>query len=573
MSFFQRCLGIGTFVMLLSTIHGHCQSKELQIQQFYANLETKPDSIFILADSLWQHTDSSKYPLFMAELHEIIGTLLFQRGVHDQALLHLLWAKSFWEKTANDKKKAQTLISLGEVYYYIKKTHLAEEAYNEALGIFRKIKSPQGIGSALNHLGHLAEKQGLLIKAIQLQEQALQEFDRIGDSQGKAQALEGLGSIYEDEENYEQAGKYFLQAFSLNEQRGDLYATLSNLNNVGDSYRKMGKLKEAAYYTTRAMQRADSLGADYQKSSALRDLAKVYFELGDYKSAYQYLEQHRKTYTSIYQIESNLQVNMLQALYASSKKDRLIQSLRRNQEVNRLLALTSIFVILLAGTIIYLFVNRQRIKLVKQQNVLQRDLDQREKEQLLNKVELENARLSEQKLLSELEVNKLTEKILNQELNQKSKELTTHTLQIIRKTKVLAELRDKLKGVHGGLPAGAPKKTVKEILSKLEINLVQEKEWSLFQKVFEEVHDGFFQELSKKHGSLSGSEMRLCALIKLNLNPRDIAASLGISEDSLRIARYRLKKRLGLPATEKLSIYLRNFGGEKIQLNHSISDV
>jgi DNA-binding CsgD family transcriptional regulator len=136
----------------------------------------------------------------------------------------------------------------------------------------------------------------------------------------------------------------------------------------------------------------------------------------------------------------------------------------------------------------------------------------------------------------------------------------------------LADLRDKLKVVYTNLPASPSKKTVKEILSKLEVNLIQEKEWGLFTKVFEEVHDGFFQELSEKHGTLSASELRLCALIKLNLISRDIATSLGISDDSLRIARYRLKKRLGLSSTEKLSVYLRSLNSGRLLLNHSISE-
>lgn len=534
-------------------------------------MEERPDSVFQVADSLARAVDSTKYPLYMAQLHEIIAALLFQRGVHDQALSHLLGSKLYWERTGNEHKKAWTLISLGEVYYYLKKPELAQEVYEEAAEIFTQLNVAQGIGSALNHLGHLAEKQGDFQKAIALQESALSAFNEIGDKQGKAQALEGLGSIYEDEENYALAEAYFLEAFQLNEQRGDKYATLSNLNNLGDVYRKMGKLESAAMYTRQAVDRADSLDAHYQKSSALRDLAKVHFEAGDYKSAYLYLEMHRKEYRSIYQNESNLQVNMLQALYASSKKDRLIQKLEKRQEINRIITISVLFILLLIAVIVYILVSKQRSKLVSQKIALQRDLDQHEKEQIISNIELENARLSEQKLMAELELNKLSEKILNQELNQKTKELTSHTLQIIRKTKFMAELRDKLKLVHTGLPAGQPKKTVKEMLSKLEGNLVQEKEWSLFRKVFEEVHDGYFQVLFEKHGTLSASEMRLCALIKLNLSSRDIAISLGISDDSLRIARYRLKKRLGLQPGEKLATYLRMIGPANSNLMANIS--
>ncbi|ULT24615.1 hypothetical protein KUH03_37720 [Sphingobacterium sp. E70] len=50
--------------------------------------------------------------------------------------------------------------------------------------------------------------------------------------------------------------------------------------------------------------------------------------------------------------------------------------------------------------------------------------------------------------------------------------------------------------------------------------------------------------------------MRLIALLKINLNNTDIAILLGISQDSLRVARHRLRKKLKLEQGEDLAGYL-----------------
>jgi hypothetical protein len=48
------------------------------------------------------------------------------------------------------------------------------------------------------------------------------------------------------------------------------------------------------------------------------------------------------------------------------------------------------------------------------------------------------------------------------------------------------------------------------------------------------------------------------ALLKMNLASGDIATLLGISMDSLRVVRYRLRKKLNLPQGESLSVFIQS---------------
>ena len=85
-----------------------------------------------------------------------------------------------------------------------------------------------------------------------------------------------------------------------------------------------------------------------------------------------------------------------------------------------------------------------------------------------------------------------------------------------------------------------------------------EKDWDLFKLYFEEVNKNFFKTLQKNCGQLTTGEQKLAALVKLNLSVKEAAAVLNISPDSLRKARYRLRRKLGLFDRENLADYLNN---------------
>jgi hypothetical protein len=142
------------------------------------------------------------------------------------------------------------------------------------------------------------------------------------------------------------------------------------------------------------------------------------------------------------------------------------------------------------------------------------------------------------------------------DLELKSKELTSHTLHLIQKNQLLEELKSKL-GEMIKDDKRDQRKELKQLINLITFNNNQEKNWDDFRIVFERVHDNFFERLKKHSRALTASELRLVALLKMNLSSSDIATMLGISQDSLRISRYRLRKKLNLEEGENLSAFLQ----------------
>ena len=73
--------------------------------------------------------------------------------------------------------------------------------------------------------------------------------------------------------------------------------------------------------------------------------------------------------------------------------------------------------------------------------------------------------------------------------------------------------------------------------------ILTEENWLEFKGLFEKVFPNFFSDLSQYYDDLNPAEVRLLALQRLELPTKDMANMLGISTDSIKKARYRLRKK------------------------------
>jgi FixJ family two-component response regulator len=83
-----------------------------------------------------------------------------------------------------------------------------------------------------------------------------------------------------------------------------------------------------------------------------------------------------------------------------------------------------------------------------------------------------------------------------------------------------------------------------------------DKDWENFKIHFEQVHNNFFDHLKSKFPDLNSNDLKLCALLKLNLDTKQIATVMDISPESVKVARSRLRKKLQLEQSENLSSFI-----------------
>ena len=139
----------------------------------------------------------------------------------------------------------------------------------------------------------------------------------------------------------------------------------------------------------------------------------------------------------------------------------------------------------------------------------------------------------------------------------KKRELTSAALRLAQMSEMNNKLLEDLNSLlpylnnHG-------REIVKGFLDKYKINTL-DISWKEFEMRFENVYEEFYKDLAIKHADLTPNEKKLCALLRMGLNSKEIAALTFQDAKSVDMARYRLRKKFELPTNENLSDYLMGF--------------
>ena len=71
-------------------------------------------------------------------------------------------------------------------------------------------------------------------------------------------------------------------------------------------------------------------------------------------------------------------------------------------------------------------------------------------------------------------------------------------------------------------------------------------QWEEFFWYFSQIYSQFYEKLEQEFPNLTLSEKRLCALLKMNMTTKDMAAITNLNFKSIEVARTRLRKKLNL---------------------------
>ena len=147
---------------------------------------------------------------------------------------------------------------------------------------------------------------------------------------------------------------------------------------------------------------------------------------------------------------------------------------------------------------------------------------------------------------------------LHTQIQNKEQQLTSYTLNFVQKNELITELRQSINKLKKNL-SGTHRTQLDGVVRQLDGVLRVDEDWADFRKHFEAVHPQLIQQLNQGYPSLTKNEFRLIALLRLNLNSKEMSAVLGISPDSVKTARYRLRKKLGLENQEELFDFLLRY--------------
>lgn len=142
------------------------------------------------------------------------------------------------------------------------------------------------------------------------------------------------------------------------------------------------------------------------------------------------------------------------------------------------------------------------------------------------------------------------------DLSQVNRDLTSYTMRLAEKNKFLRLVEKSLNTIN--LSDEEDIEELQKLQRQIDAELQKDDEWGSFKLYFINTHPGFFDTLSQRASELTQNELRHCAYVKMKLSNREVADLLHVQPRTVEIARYRIKKKLKLPAKTRLKTYINS---------------
>jgi DNA-binding CsgD family transcriptional regulator len=198
---------------------------------------------------------------------------------------------------------------------------------------------------------------------------------------------------------------------------------------------------------------------------------------------------------------------------------------------------------------IYLLVQNQRKRILNQQKIHE---EEQKRLSYLHSLELDR---------SDKEIIALKNDKLEADLLYKNKELATITMHLVDRGRILLNIKDELANLIKKLQMPMLTYEFRSVFRLLDDVDKKDDDWNTFSIYFDEVHNNFLSILKCKHPSLSSTDLKICAYLRLNLSSKEIAQLLNISLKGVEISRYRLRKKLQLSTEVNLYTFLTDLTG------------
>ena len=490
---------------------------------FYANDPALTQRIGELA---LEKSQEWNFGLASAKAHHVIGISYWVRDLYEPALRHYLDALKYYE-TVDEKRGIATInLNIGTIYDDLEQSEQGKAYTEAAVKQIREIGDTTNLVRALNNLGVLYANINLIEPARKALGESLLIRKLIDDSVGIARVHVNIADMYLDQysidfkkENAREALRNIDEGFKYLKKGVDKDLEVTMNANKGKALMELGLLDSAKSYLLYALATSESLEDRQGMELAYSYLSDLMQKSNRYEEALRYKELEISSYKEQRDSKVSNQIEQLNIQYETEKKERQVAELEKRQAIDE--GVRNVLIIGAAAILIIAILLYQRRRKDK-------------------------------------EISQLSIRQLNAKIDSKNKEISSFTLSFLQKNQMMEELKEKINEIKKQSTVEVNKELTR-INRIVDNSFRADEEWKTFQLTFDQMHDGFFTELKRAYPDISNAELKLCALLRLNMNLKESAKVLGIASDSVKTARYRLRKKLGLNTEDNLVDFLIEF--------------
>lgn len=157
------------------------------------------------------------------------------------------------------------------------------------------------------------------------------------------------------------------------------------------------------------------------------------------------------------------------------------------------------------------------------------------------------------------ELKKLKDEQIESELRHVNNLLAASTMNLVVKNEFMENIKEEIKQVKMNKRIEDAQKALERIVKEIETTLKVQEDWKQFEYHFDRVHGDFLSRLTNEFIDLTPGEQKLSAFLRLKMDTKEIANLMGISLRGVEVARYRLRKKLGLDKHDNLSKFILEY--------------
>jgi len=265
-----------------------------------------------------------------------IGVAYKNLSDYDKALDYCLKGLKIREDRRDKKAIADSLHHIGTIYDYLGNFDKALEYHQSALKIREAILDKEGIGNSLHNIGVIYHQLNKYVEALEYYRKGLKIREEIRDKRAIGGSLNNIGMIHKNIINYTESLDYYQNALNIFEEIGDKYQTANISNNIGELYMYMQNYRKASVYLENALNLAEEIGAKELIRENYSFYSDLYAKKGDYKKSLEYYKLSSEVKDSIFNTDSRTKIADMQNKYEMEKKEKEIQLLKKDNEINQL---------------------------------------------------------------------------------------------------------------------------------------------------------------------------------------------------------------------------------------------
>jgi hypothetical protein len=444
--------------------------------------------------------------ILVADICYWLAEMYWQPGKSAQAMFYIVKAIEMQEQLGPGKFPKNNLAYkiAADVLYNTGNYRQSVEFGNKAATLQLQIP-PNHICGNYNTIALGYKELQVYDSALLMYNKALQFAKSINSKVWISLINGNIGDVYMLQKEYTKAKPLLEYDYLWSMQNNEKENAANSLQQVAKIYLINQQKDSALLLAKKAQLLLETKGASspVYSCNVYQTLAMAYHAKGVHDSAWKYQQLYLQNAESVTERKSDNRLDIIQTKINYEQSLNNINNLikeKHAEQIKRNFLLAGIIIILLSA---FLFYQNQRLRFRFKKTQLQ------------------------------------------QEAAAAKQQLQSFTQSIIEKNEMIEQLQNKI------------------LLEKQEGNtkllqqtILTDEDWERFQQMFEKVHPGFFNQLKKINTEITAAELRLAALIKLNISNKQMAAMQGISADSIRKSKHRLRQRLNITVEDGLEEFV-----------------